>query len=212
MDCDYDEIHKETMEIVRNLEKSEYVRVYTEDGNTDIVVQVHPKHIHCSSGKICDYKKGEKKGNLPGAEAYFSPMWDGKQGDSHGYFTVPIGFGGEKPVKYNVKFHVANGIIYDVQGFEKEEGDSDEAQQWVEDNIWPILEQEEGADVLAEVGFGMNKAITKEMAKKNWLVLYAEKIYESIHFANGGNKLNKIDPHVDWVVPDAKVEFDYKPA
>lgn len=205
MTVNYKEVEKRSKEIKSKLQQSKFVRI-TGD-KTDIVVDIDQKNIHASSGII--NKKGQY-GNLPGAETYFPPTHLGK---SNGYFTVPKNWGGIKPLKYQTTFHIKDGRFVDVVGETKE------TQGWIDKNVKPLILPEFGAgenyDVLAELGIGTNFNVTPEYMKKTkWTTLLAEKIIGSAHFANGNSKAmggkNDVRIHIDWVVPNVKIEYNYK--
>ncbi len=198
MDVDYNEIHRITCEIADKLKNSRYIRVTAKD--TDIKVEVDPALVHISSGML--NTKG-KFGNLPGAETYVVPVFEG---DSEGYLTVPKGWGGSEPLPYNLRFEIKKGR------FVKVSSDSIDAQEYIRKNINPILFEQKDFNVLAELGIGTNKNITEKYIKEHgWSALIAEKIWNTAHFANGNSKgmggTNDVPVHIDWVVPDVKIEY-----
>ncbi|MDH7494052.1 MAG: hypothetical protein QHH44_09195 [Candidatus Saccharicenans sp.] len=198
MDVDYNQLHQQTLAEAEKLRRSHYVRVTAED--TDITVEIDPALVRVSSGLLTE---PGKFGNLPGAEAYVVPV---HEGNSNGYFTVPAGWGGTSPLKYRAKFLVERGRFVDVRG------DTYEAQGYLDQEVKPLIFGSQDFDILAELGIGTNPNITGEyVQKKGWNTLVAEKIYGSIHFANGNSKgmggQNDVSVHIDWVVPDVKAEF-----
>ncbi len=198
MDADYQKIHKQTSKIAEKLSKSRFVKVKAEE--TDITVEIMSETAHVSSG-LLNYKGAY--GNLPGAEAYAVPVHKGK---SNGYFTVKPGWGGQFPLKHKATFFVKNGVITEIKG------ETEEAQKYIDENIKPLVFGGENFNILAELGIGTNPNITEEYIRKHgWSTLIAEKIYGSAHFANGnsfgmGGK-NNVPIHIDWVVPNVKIEF-----
>ncbi len=199
MDVDYNLLHKKTEEIAEKLRKGRFVRIVADE--TDIKVEIEKGLVHVSSGLL---DKPGKYGNLPGAEAYVVPV---HEGESNGYFTVPPGWGGPNPLRYKVKFFVEKGRFVDLRG------ESQEAQDYIEKEIKPLIFGGENFNILAELGIGTNPNITKDYVKrKGWNTLVAEKIFGSAHFANGNSKgmggKNDVPVHIDWVVPDVKIFFE----
>ncbi|MCR4409474.1 MAG: hypothetical protein QHH43_03230 [Candidatus Saccharicenans sp.] len=198
MDVDYSLLHQQTEAQAEKLRNCRYVRVLAED--TDITVEIDPTLVHVSSGVLT---KPGKFGNLPGAEAYVVPV---HEGNSSGYFTVPAGWGGTGPLKYRAKFFVERGRFVAVFG------ETLEAQEYIDKEVKPHIFGGKDFDILAELGIGTNPNITGEyVQKKGWNTLVAEKIYGSIHFANGNSKgmggQNDVPVHIDWVVPGVTAEF-----
>jgi leucyl aminopeptidase (aminopeptidase T) len=178
-----------TTEYYDTLHASKQVRVTGE--GTDMLIEVNSDLVLQSSGFFAT-KDVE---NIPGAEVFCVPK------AANGYFTVPIGFGGDRSLPSPVKFTVENGRFVDF------EGDIDVLEKYVAPNF-------EGKDfnVLAELGIGTNPNVTSEYIKRTgWSTLLAEKIYGSAHFANGNSKGmggdNDVPVHIDWVVPDVDIEF-----
>jgi len=202
MAVDYAEIHKTTTEIAKKLENSQFVKV--EAAGTEMIIEVVPETAHVSSGML---DKPAAYGNLPGAEAYIVPT---HCGNSNGYFTVPANWGGNRPIKFQAKFEVKQGKIVNITG------ETDEANKYIEEEVKPLVFGGENYNVLAELGIGTNTNITAEYIKNNgWSTLTAEKIHGSAHFANGnsfgmGGK-NNVPVHIDWVVPDVLITYNYKP-
>lgn len=202
MAVDYKQIHKTTTEIAEKLKNSHYVKVEAEE--TNMVVEVTPETAHVSSGML---DTCAAYGNLPGAEAYIVPI---HEGNSNGYFTVPANWGGNKPIKFKAKFTVKQGRIVNI------EGETEEANQYIEQEIKPLVFGGDNYNILAELGIGTNMNVTAEYIKKNgWSTLTAEKIHGSAHFANGnsfgmGGK-NNVGVHIDWVVPNVTITYEYNP-
>lgn len=205
MFADYTTIKKDTAEIAKKLQESRYVRVRGE--LTNITIEIEPKNVQICSGIIT--KSGEHD-NLPGAEVCVTPT---HLGDSNGYFTVPVGFGGQSPIKHAATFYVNDGRIAEIKGRDKE------GQLLIDEEVKPLILKDYGAgenfDVLAELGIGANPAITFDYIQKHgWSTLLAEKIMGSAHFANGNSKglggLNDVRVHIDWVVPDVQIDYRFK--
>ena len=198
MDVDYHLLHQETVAVAEKLRHSRLVRVVAEE--TDITVEIDPTLVHVSSGLLTE---PGKFGNLPGAEAYVVPI---QEGNTNGFFTVPAGWGGAVPLKFRLKFFIEKGRFVEVKG------ETEEAQQYAEKEIKPLIFGGKNFDIVAELGIGTNPNITGEyVAKKGWNALVAEKIFGSAHFANGNSQgmggQNDVPVHIDWVVPGVKLEF-----
>ena len=194
MNVDYANVDRATKEVAANLRASRYVRVTGKD--TDITVEVDPSLVKESSGMMT--KPGEY-GNLPGAEAFVVPV---HEGNSNGYITIPAGWGGPFPLAQQVRLSIENGRFTGIES----SNEGDHAQ------IESILFGGENYNVLAELGIGTNPNITNEyVAKHGWSILTAEKIAGSAHFANGNSKMmggqNDVPVHVDWFVPNVKIEY-----
>jgi len=202
MRVDYCELDRKTREVADRLSHSRYVRVRGPD--TDMVIEVDGENVHVSSGLLT---KPGAWGNLPGAEAYAPPVHEGA---SHGFFTVPSGWGGSTPIPFPIMFHVKQGRFIRAQG------GSAEAQTYIEQTIHPILFGAENYDVLAEIGIGTNTSLNADyITRKGWSTLVAEKIGGSAHFANGNSKamggVNDVPIHIDWVVDQVQMDYNFSP-
>ena len=83
-----------------------------------------------------------------------------------------------------------------------------QAQSWCEANDF---------DVLAELGIGTNPSLNRDyILRHGWSTLVAEKIGGSAHFANGNSKsmggVNEVPVHIDWVVDQVEITYDFRPA
>ncbi|OGF62573.1 MAG: hypothetical protein A2Y62_11710 [Candidatus Fischerbacteria bacterium RBG_13_37_8] len=194
MSIDYNKLLKDTEQVAERLKAGNMVRITAHE--TDMLIEPDTELVRVSAGVLT---KTGQWGNLPGAEAYVVPVHDGI---SRGYFTVPAGWGGSTPLKFSARFIIENARFIDVIG------ENNEAQEYINAQVKPLIFGQENFDVLAEFGIGTNPHVTAEyVAKKGWSTLTAEKIYGSVHFANGnsfgiGGK-NDVQVHIDWVVPDA---------
>ncbi len=201
MSADYVRIERETRETAEKLRTSQYVRVQAL--GTDMIVQVDPSLVHESSGIL---RERGAWGNLPGAEAYVVPM---HLGNSHGYFTVPKGWGGPNPLPFAVTFYVEDGRFVEAKPRDRPFSSPEERNALIQN----MFDKPENS-VLAELGIGLNYLVDPEyIAKKGWSALLAEKIGGSAHFANGNSAgmggQNKATVHQDWVVPDVCIHFNY---
>ncbi len=196
MDVDYENIKLMTAHAEQRLRENNYVHV--QGKKTDIVVEINHENVHYSDGLITE---PGTHGNLPGAESFVTPI---HEGDSHGYITIPKGWGGQEPLKGEITLHVEDGRFVKVEG-------SEEAKKQAKEIIW----SGEDHDILAELGIGTNPAITeKYIEKHSWNLLVAEKVFGSAHFANGNSAAmggeNDVPVHVDWVVPDVDITYHMK--
>ncbi len=203
MNTDYLALEQKCRKIADALKDSSSGLVHITGERTDIVVEIDPKLIHKSLGMLT--KRGEW-GNLPGAETYVVPVFKGKR--SNGYFTVPPGWGGPFALTEELTFYVEEGCFTEV------EGKSAVSRDYIQEQIAPLLFQKEGYNVLAELGFGVNPQINaRSIQKFGWSALLAEKIGNSVHFANGNSKgmggENDVPVHIDWVVPEVNINYNY---
>jgi|GEM_PF-885485 len=232
MNVDYKEIVEYTNKIVKNLRENKFARV--EGPGTLMSIEIDNQTAHSSDGLMS--KPGES-GNLPGAEAYAVPVYNGK---SYGCLTVPKGWGGDVPLPYKTTFFVKDGKFIDVlalteEGFDalekfkenmiyypdtilnyiemlKVAGIDKQGQEYLNKEIKPKIFSQPGYEILAELGIGTNKAVTAESIKRfGWSPLLAEKIYQTAHFANGRSVnlggINDVDIHLDWVVPITSILY-----
>jgi leucyl aminopeptidase (aminopeptidase T) len=178
-----------TKEYYQKLKAAREVRV-TGDG-TDITIEINPDLVLRSTG-FFDSKAIE---NIPGAEVFCVPR------TANGYFKIPVGFGGDQPLPSPITFLIEQGRF---AGFE---GDAKVIEKYVK----PFFDGS-NFNVLAELGIGTNPNITEDYIRRTgWSTLLAEKIYGSAHFANGNSKgmggTNDVAVHIDWVVPNVKIDF-----
>ncbi len=203
MSVDYRELDRRTREVAEKLRAGRFVQI--SGPGTSMVVEVDTDHIHVSSGLLT---RPGAWGNLPGAEAYAPPVHEGR---SHGYFTVPAGWGGTRPLPFPFTFHVERGR------FTRIDGPSEEARRYMEENIHPLIWGANDFDVLAELGIGTNPSLNRDyILRHGWSTLVAEKIGGSAHFANGNSKsmggVNEVPVHIDWVVDQVEITYDFRPA
>ncbi len=206
MSADYRDLDRRTEEIAAKLRENPFVSILGE--RTSIVIEVDTSLVHCSSGL---FTKDGQYGNLPGAEAYCVPVHLGRSG---GHITVPKNWGGASALEYAVTFEIEDGRFVDARG------DTTEAQAWIDKNVKPGIFFQYGAqpnfDILAELGIGVNPNVNEQTLKRyGWTPLLSEKIGGSAHFANGnsagmGGK-NEVPVHVDWVVPNVNIGYNFKP-
>lgn len=192
------EVSKRGERIYQRYKKSKFIRITGK--KTDITIEVDPSIVHHAETGII--KKGDLA-NLPAGEVCGVPKHLGK---SNGYITVPKGWGGPFPSKYEITLFVKDGKFVDIKS------EDPKAKVYINSKLKPLIFGEKGFEVLAELGIGTNHKITPKYIKKHgWSALTAEKIIGSAHFANGcsaglGGK-NDVPVHLDWVVPKVKIEF-----
>jgi len=191
MNVDYNKIETLTNSYATKMKENKYVKITAY--KTKIIVELNNDLVKSSSGIL--NKKGQF-GNLPGAETYNVPL------SAKGHITIPKGFGGKFPLEYDITFTIEDGRFTKIDCENEEYGKQ----------IWKENFEKENFNILAELGIGTNPKITSSYIKKTgWSTLLAEKIYGSVHFANGNNYAmggeNNVPIHIDWVVPDAEIEF-----
>ena len=199
MDTDYRKLANDTTKIRDRVAASRYITVTGPD--TDMRVEIISETAHASTGML---EAPGAYGNLPGAECYSVPVEDG---DTHGYFTVPEGWGGPMALPFPVRFTVKNARIVAIEGVDADQ------QAWIDEHIKPSVMGEKDFDVLAELGIGTNPNLTPAyVAEHGWSILTAEKISGSAHFANGNSKgfggSNDVPVHIDWVVPGVSITYE----
>jgi hypothetical protein len=163
------------------------LQIITKSG-TDLTVKISP-HIHLSTGIL---KKLGEMGNLPGGEVYFVPEPDTANGKLVIDVSIPnLKLKGNKPIEFQV---IEGKAIIDTisDPYNKMAG----------------YLQTKGADVLCEVGIGLNDEIEEPTGN----ALIDEKMGNTIHVAFGDNTLfggsNKSNAHLDLVMSDPIVKLE----
>ena len=195
MDVDQDKIIALSKEYSDKMKNSSQVIIKAPE--TEITIEINNNLIHESTGII---PKGDC-GNLPGAEVFCVPK------NANGFFTIFKGWGGPFSLEHDVKFIVKDCKITNLVGKTKE------ANKYIEEKVKPLIFKEKNFNVLAEFGIGTNPNVTKDSLKKyGWSGLLAEKIYGTVHFANGNSfgmgGDNNVPVHLDWVIENVKLEWD----
>ena len=152
--------------------RAKKVRVVGRD--TDITLSVEGRRPKVSSG---DH-------NMPSGEVFVSPVETEVEG--HVYFDLPLTYLGHEISGVRLTFR--NGVVVEA---EAEEG---------EELLRGMLDVDEGAKRLGELGIGMNRGITK--FTKN--ILFDEKMGDTIHMAVGRayqetGGTNKSAIHIDMI-------------
>jgi len=195
MDCDQDKMIALTKGYSDKMKNSSSVIIKAPE--TDIAIEINQNLVHESNGII---PRGDC-GNLPGAEAFCVPK------NANGYFTIFKGWGGPFPLEYDVKFVVENCKIVELVC------KTEQANKYIEEKVKPLIFKEKNFNVLAEFGIGTNPNITKDSLKRyGWSGLLAEKIYGTVHFANGNSAGmggdNNVPVHLDWVIENVEMEWE----
>ena len=171
------------------LEDADEVRIVAGE-ETDLTLSVAGNHA------LNDY--GEK--NLPGGEVFTAPVVDSVDGEVH--FDMPLYRQGREIRDVRLTFENGEVIAHSA--------DRNEAL------LTAILDTDDGAHRLGELGIGMNRAIDQF----TYNMLFDEKMGETVHLAVGAaypetvgddNATNESAEHVDMIVDmseNARLEFD----
>jgi len=195
MDIDQDKIIALSKEYSDKMKQSSQVHIKAPE--TEITIEINKNIIHASTGII---PKGDC-GNLPGAEVFCVPK------NANGFFTIFKDWGGPFPLEHDVKFVIENCKITNLVG------KTEEANKYIAKKVKHLIFGGDNFNVLAEFGIGTNPNVTKDSLKKyGWSGLLAEKIFGTVHFANGNSfgmgGDNNVPVHLDWVIENAKLEWD----
>ncbi len=145
-------------------------------------------------------KNDDARHNLPGGEVFTAPVPDSVEGTVR--FDVPTVLQGREVEDVSLRF----------AGGEVVEHDAPEHR----DLVTEVLETDDGARRLGELGIGMNRAIDR--FTKN--MLFDEKMGDTVHLALGmayadtvpeGRERNESAVHVDMIVDmseDSRIELD----
>jgi aminopeptidase len=186
---DWDEQREHQAQMVEILDGADEVRIKSGD-ETDVTMSV------AGNPTINDY--GEH--NLPGGEVFTAPVRESVEGYVH--FDMPLYRKGKEIEDARLRFE--NGRVV---------GHSAERN---EDVLTGILETDEGARYLGELGIGMNRSIDQF----TYNMLFDEKMGDTVHMAVGNayadtvgeeNERNESAEHVDMIVDmseDSVIEVD----
>lgn len=195
---DIEKMAQRTEMIADSLRGVQYVGLH--GPNVDLTMHINPSLVHSSTGLIT--RPGMIR-NWLGAEAYVVPVDPREGGTSHGWFIVDKGFGGIDPFEGRVKFTINEGRFTDVSSIDG----CDVAA--VRKRIFGSANR----DVVAELGFGTNAAISPEYLSKHWAIVVAEKMYGSdnartVHVAAGNSSgmggINHVPYHEDFLIRDVR--------
>ena len=186
---DWDAVREQQQEMADRLTDAEEVRIVSGD-TTDITMSV------AGNETLNDY--GEK--NLPGGEVFTAPVKDSVSGEA--YFDIPIYHQGREIDGARLVFEDGKVVEHSA---EKNEA-----------LLTDVLETDEGASYLGELGIGMNRDIDRFTRN----ILFDEKMGDTVHMAVGraypetvgeDNEQNESAVHVDMILDmseDSYIELD----
>jgi aminopeptidase len=186
---DWDAVREHQAQMVEILDPAEEVRIVSGE-TTDVIMSV--------AGNPClnDYGKH----NLPGGEVFTTPVPDSVEGEV--LFDKPVYRQGREITGAHLVFEGGEVIEHAA---EKNEA-----------VLTEILNTDEGARRLGELGIGMNRDIDRF----TYNMLFDEKMGDTVHMAVGrayddavgeGNEANESATHVDMIVDmseDSRIEVD----
>ena len=184
---DWDAIEEYQEELRRSLEDASTVRVVA--GETDIEMSVAGMHAINSAGRH----------NMPSGEVFTAPVPESVEGTV--LFDKPLIHQGREMEGVRLRFE--EGTVVDSSAERNEEALDD------------LLDTDDGARRLGELGIGTNREIDR--FTKN--MLFDEKMGETVHLALGraydanvgeGQEGNDSAVHVDMILDtsDGRIEFD----
>ena len=153
VETDYDEIHEKDLKVKEKFDGAEEVRIIGE--GTDISLSLRNREGVPSHGKR----------NMPDGEVFYAPVKNTVNGKI--YFNYPGVY--NKNEVHGITLHFENGKVVDFSAEKNEEF------------LKEILNTDDGAKYLGELGIGTNRNIT-EFVKDT---LFDEKIGGTIHMALG---------------------------
>ncbi|WP_049901598.1 aminopeptidase [Halococcus agarilyticus] len=186
---DWDEQDGFQAQMVEILDPADEVRIVSGEG-TDVTMSVAGNHT------INDTNTN----NLPGGEVFTAPQPDSVEGEVH--FDKPVYRRGSEITDVRLSFEDGEVVEHSA---EKNE-----------DLLTSILDTDEGARRLGELGIGMNRDITEF----TYNMLFDEKMGDTVHMAVGrayeanvgeDNEQNGSAQHVDMIVDmgeDSRIEVD----
>ncbi|WP_254279545.1 aminopeptidase [Haloarcula marina] len=186
---DWDAVREHQSQMVDILDPADEVRIVSGD-TTDVTMSV------AGNPTLNDY--GEK--NLPGGEVFTAPVADSVEGEV--LFDKPLYHQGREVTDVFLRFE--NGEVVDHSAGKNEA------------LLTEVLETDEGASRLGELGIGMNRDIDRF----TYNMLFDEKMGDTVHMAVGRayedtvgdeNERNESAVHVDMIVDmseDSYIEVD----
>ncbi|MFC7133163.1 MULTISPECIES: aminopeptidase [Salinibaculum] len=186
---DWDAVREHQAQMVEILDPADEVRIVSGD-TTDVTMSV------AGNPTLNDY--GEK--NLPGGEVFTAPVPDSVEGEV--LFDKPLYHQGREVTDVYLQFE--DGQVVDHSAEKNEEV------------LTEVLETDEGARYLGELGIGMNRDIDRF----TYNMLFDEKMGDTVHMAVGraygdtvgeDNEQNQSAVHVDMIVDmaeDSRIEVD----
>ena len=186
---DWGAVRDHQAQMVEILDPADEVRIVSGE-TTDVRMRIS------GNPAVNDY--GEK--NLPGGEVFTAPVVDSVEGEV--LFDKPLYHPGREVTDVRLRFE--NGEVVE-HGAEKNES-----------VLTEVLETDDGASRLGELGIGMNRAIDQF----TYNMLFDEKMGDTVHMAVGraygdtvgpDNERNESAVHVDMIVDmseDSRIEVD----
>jgi aminopeptidase len=186
---DWDAVREHQAQMVEILDPAEEVRIVSGD-TTDVRMRVG------GNPTLNDY--GEK--NLPGGEVFTAPIPDSVEGEV--LFDKPLYHQGREVTGVHLQFEDGEVVAHDA---EKNEA-----------VLTEVLNTDDGASRLGELGIGMNRDIDRF----SYNMLFDEKMGDTVHMAVGrayedtvgeDNERNESAAHVDMIVDmseDSFIEVD----
>jgi aminopeptidase len=186
---DWDAQRDHQARMVDVLDGADEVRIRSGEG-TDVTMSV--------AGNPTQNDYGEH--NLPGGEVFTAPIKESVEGRVH--FDVPLYRKGKEIEGARLEFESGRVVEH--------------AADRNEEVLTGILETDEGARYLGELGIGMNRSIDRF----TYNMLFDEKMGDTVHMAVGnayadtvgeGNERNESAEHVDMIVDmseDSTIEVD----
>ncbi|MFC7075061.1 aminopeptidase [Haloarcula halophila] len=186
---DWDAVREHQSQMVEILDPAQEVRIVSGE-TTDVTMSV------AGNETLNDY--GEK--NLPGGEVFTAPVRDSVEGEV--LFDKPLYHQGREVTGVRLRFEDGEVVSHSA---EKNE-----------DLLTEVLDTDEGARYLGELGIGMNRDIDRF----TYNMLFDEKMGDTVHMAIGrayeenvgeANEQNESAVHVDMIVDmseDSYIEVD----
>jgi len=186
---DWDAVRKHQQQLTDILQPASEVRIVSGD-TTDVRMSIEGNHARNDYGEY----------NLPGGEVFTAPVVDSVEGEV--LFDKPLYHQGREVIDAFLRF---------------EEGEVvDHAAAKNEDVLREVLDTDDGARRLGELGIGMNRDIDQF----TYNMLFDEKMGDTVHMAVGrayevtvgeDNEQNESAVHVDMIVDmseDSYIEVD----
>ncbi len=186
---DWDAVREHQAQMVEVLDPADEVRIVSGD-TTDVRMSID------GNPALNDY--GEK--NLPGGEVFTAPVVDSVEGEA--LFDKPLYHQGREVTGVYLNFEDGEVV--------------DHAAEKNEEVLTEVLNTDEGAKRLGELGIGMNRDIDRF----TYNMLFDEKMGDTVHMAVGRaygdtvgeeNERNESAVHVDMIVDmseDSRIEVD----
>ena len=186
---DWEQQHDFQAEMVERLEAADEVRIVAGD-ETDITLDVSGMHAINDDGDR----------NMPGGEAFTVPRRESAEGSVR--FDMPILFQGHEIEGAYLEFEDGRVVDHDAESHA--------------DTLASILDLDEGANYLGELGIGMNRGIDRF----TYNMLFDEKMGDTVHLAIGDAieecipkdvEKNESATHIDMLVDmseNSRIELD----